>query len=279
MKFNRELQVKPHDQLCDHKHEPGVFSSSSQFEINMFKPTEFIAIILFLIPVGTLAGDLEDLLARNAIAHGGPENWARIENVRYLLTINEPSFEVTGTYVATRDGSMRIDIEADGNRVFSEGLHDGQAWQWTTGEGITLQDDQSAAALRHGIELPGRFFTLQDLHQSGEKVTLEGAVYEQDQRQWQVRVILEDGFSHDYYIDDSSAQIIRERDYRAFHPGVDSTRVTVETRKQEPLWVDGILSYSVNKNVNVDSGEWLATTRVRSIEHNIVIPKDYFLPD
>jgi hypothetical protein len=95
--------------------------------------------------------------------------------VRYLLTIKEPSFEVTGTYVATRDGSMRIDIEADGQRVFSEGVHDGQAWQWTAGEGIALQD----------------------LHQSGE-------------------------------------------------------------------------------NVNLDSGEWLATTRVRSIEHNIEIPEGYF---
>ena len=120
--------------------------------------------------------------------------------MRYLLTIKEPSFEVTGTYVATRDGSMRIDIEADGQRVFSEGVHDGQAWQWTAGEGIALQDNKSAAALRHGIELPGRFFLLQDLHQSGEKV-------------------------------------------------------------------------------NLDSGEWLATTRVRSIEHNIEIPEGYFLAD
>ena len=245
----------------------------------MIKSCIFFTLILCIVPVNVVAGDLEDLLARNAIAHGGPENWARIENVRYLLTINEPSFEVTGTYVATRDGSMRIDIEADGQRVFSEGLHDGRAWQWTAGEGITSQDDKSAAALRHGIELPGRFFLLQDLHQSGEKVTLEGAVFEQDRRQWQVRVILEDGFHHDYFIDDASALIIRERDYRAFHPGVDSTQVTVETRKQEPLWVDGVLSYRVNKNVNVDSGEWLATTRVRSIEHNIEIPEGYFLAD
>ena len=139
----------------------------------MIKSCIFLTLILCFVPANVAAGDLEDLLARNAIAHGGPENWARIENVRYLLTINEPSFEVTGTYVATRDGSMRIDIEADGQRVFSEGLHDGQAWQWTAGEGITSQDEKSAAALRHGIELPGRFFLLQDLHKSGEKVTLQ----------------------------------------------------------------------------------------------------------
>jgi hypothetical protein len=245
----------------------------------MIKSCIFFTLILYFVPVNVVAGDLEDLLARNAIAYGGSENWAGIENVRYLLTIKEPSFEVTGTYVATRDGSMRIDIEADGQRVFSEGLHDGRAWQWTAGEGITSQDDKSAEALRHGIELPGRFFLLQDLHKRGEKVTLEDAVFEEDRRQWQVRVILEDGFNHDYFIDDTSALIIRERDYRAFHPGIDSTQVTVETRKQEPLWVDGVLSYRVNNNVNVDSGEWLATTRVRSIEHNIEIPEGYFLAD
>jgi hypothetical protein len=245
----------------------------------MIKSCIFFTLILCFVPVNVVAGDLEDLLARNAIAHGGAESWASIENVRYLLTITEPAFEVTATYVATRDGDMRIDIAADEQKVFSEGLHDGQAWQWTPEEGTVAQDEESAAALRHGIELPGRFFTLQDLQRSGVKVTLEGEAFEEEHRQWQVRVILEDGFSHDYFIDDVSALIIRERDYRAFHPGVDPTRVTVETRKEEMLWVNGALYYGINKNVNAETGEWLATTRVRSIEHNIEIPEGYFLAD
>jgi hypothetical protein len=56
-------------------------------------------------PVSAHATELGDILTRNAMAH-----------------IREPAFEVRGTDVATRDGEMRIDVEADGQRVFSEGL-------------------------------------------------------------------------------------------------------------------------------------------------------------
>jgi hypothetical protein len=242
----------------------------------MFKPFHFITLLLFLAPASANAEDLKGLLARNALAHGGPENWARIENVRYRLTISEPEFEVTGTYVATRQGEMRIDIDSDGERVFSEGLHDGQAWQWSPDGGVTPQDEKSAAALRHGIELPGRFFTLEDLAESGVKVNIEGEAQENGQRQWQVRVTLADGFSRDYYIDEESALIVRERDHRALHPAVSATEVTVETRKEEAAWLNGVLYYKVARIINADSGEWLATTRVRSLEHNIEIPEGYF---
>ena len=178
--------------------------------------------------------------------------------------------------VADNDVDVHIDIDSDGERVFSEGLHDGQAWQWSPDGGVTPQDEKSAAALRHGIELPGRFFTLEDLAESGVKVNIEGEAQENGQRQWQVRVTLADGFSRDYYIDAESALIVRERDHRALHPAVSATEVTVETRKEEAAWLNGVLYYRIAMIINADSGEWLATTRVRSLEHNIEIPEGYF---
>ena len=50
----------------------------------------------------------------------------------------------------------------------------------------------------------------------------------------------------------------------------------IETRKEEPEWVNGVLLYRVSRNINLESGEWLATTRVQSFEHNIEIPDAYF---
>ena len=105
---------------------------------------------------------------------------------------------------------MRIDIENDGQRVYSEGLQDGQAWQWTPGDGVTVQDVQAAAALRHGIDLPGRFLTLLEAREQGAALTLLGKVSFQDRRQWKLRLTLPDGFSRDYFIDSKSARVVRD---------------------------------------------------------------------
>jgi hypothetical protein len=235
-------------------------------------------LFLCLLPWPVFAGPLEDLLARNAEAVGGSENWALISNVRVQLDIEGPDFKVSATYVATRQGNMRINIQMDGKMAFSEGLNQGKAWKWTPAGGAEQQDEASASALRNGIQFPGRFFTLQDLHQNGTRVTLEGELFENDRRQWRVRVTLEDGFSRDYFIDDMTAVVVREHDRRAFHPAADPDEVLIETRKEEPAWIDGTLYFQTSRNINLETGEWLATTRVKTIEHNIDLSEAYFLP-
>jgi hypothetical protein len=238
----------------------------------------FLLACLLLASFNGAAQDLDAILEQNTIAHGGADNFSRVENVRFLLTISEPGFEVAGTYVATREGSMRIDIEADGQRVFSEGLHQGKAWQWTPGGGFEDQDEAAAAALRHGIDSPGRFFSMEQVRERGATITFEGAVAEGEKQQWQLRLVLPDGFSRDYFIDQESGRIVRERDFRAFHPAIDATRETVETRFEGEKWVDGVLRSTRSENRNAETGEWLGTTQVRSVEHNIVIEEGYFLP-
>jgi len=242
----------------------------------MPRATLLLLLILCLVPATLIAGDLEQLLARNEAAVGGGENWARIENVRVQLTIEEPGFKLDATYVATRAGNMRIDIMAEDQKVFSEGLDRGTAWQWTPSDGIKLQSQQSTAALRHGIEFPGRFFTLMDLYRNGTTVTLEGQVLEGSGAQWRVRVTLADQFSRDYFIDDETALVVREHDRRAFHPAADPEAVLIETRKEEPDWLNGTLYYRSSKNINLQTEDWLATTRVHSLEHNVDVPEGYF---
>lgn len=241
------------------------------------KAIKSLLLLICLAPAVSLTADLEGLLARNEAAIGGAENWARIENVRVRLTIEEPDFQVDATYVAARSGSMRIDIQQDGQTVFREGLDKGNAWQWTQVDGVSIQNEQSAAALRHGIEFPGRFLTLMDLYRNGTAVTLEGQVLEGESTQWRIRVTLADDFSRDYFIDDKSALVTREHDRRAFHPAADLTAVLIETRKEEPEWVNGVLLFRVSRNINLETGEWLATTRIHSFEHNIELPEGYFI--
>ena len=239
---------------------------------------DLILTCLLMLSINAIAQDLDTLLELNSAAHGGSENFARIENVRYLLTISEPGFEVFGTYVATRQGSVRIDIEANGQQVFSEGLHDGQAWQWTPDGGYAKQDEAAAAALQHGVDLPGRFFTMQQVREHGATITLLGAVRDGEHSQWQLRIVLPDGFSRDYFVDQETNRIVRERDYRAFHPTLDSTRQTIETHFDGEMWLGGVLHFSRSRNVNAETGNWLGTTHVQSVKHNINIPEGYFQP-
>lgn len=217
------------------------------------------------------ATDLDTILARNDEAHGGAA-YARIESIRVELLISEGGSEVRGIYLATRDGLMRIDLYARGRHVFAEGLSPECAWSWNpnqlVGERGGCVGDARAAALRRGLELPGLFYTLEDVRDRGAEVRLVGAVGAESGPEWQLRVILEDGFTRDYFIDQETYRITRARDFRASHPGVDPTEVLIETRFESPARVEGVLRFERQVNVNVGSGETLGTTTVLELEFN-----------
>lgn len=225
--------------------------------------------LLMLFPaVPAHSQDLDAILALNAAAQGG-DHLGEITSVCHRLSIKEPGFEVAATYVASRGGSMRIDIEAGGEHVFSEGLDAAGAWSWSPETGVNAQSAPGAAALLHGIEMPGHFYTLLAMRDRGATLTLLGAVAEGERSEWQVHLVMADGFERDYFIDQATHRLTRQRDHRAFHPDVDPTPVTVETRFEDPQWVEGVLMFMRQEQENVDSGEWLGTTRVRSVEFNI----------
>ena len=239
----------------------------------------FRMILGFCVAVwGTAAADsaLNDILACNAAAVGGEQALERIDNLRIRLEIREPTFEVTGTYIASRDGEMRIDIEAGGERVFAEGLIDGRAWQWTPDAGVDASRPEGAAALRHGIESPGRFWTLGQLQARGLGIKLVEAGPPARDGEWQLRLTRADGSALDYFLDRESCLPTREVTQRAFHPDVDATEVSVETVFSEPEWFDGVLRFRRGESRNLDTGEWLGTTAILDVEHNVPLPDGLF---
>lgn len=219
---------------------------------------------------------LDGILACNAEALGGAEALAAIDTLRIELDIAEPGFEVQGSYVASRDGRMRIDIFADGQRVFAEGLSDGQAWQWTPADGVTASGAKGAAALRNGIESPGRFWTLAQLRERGMQVTLLEPGPQARAGEWQLQLTRSDGPPLDYFIERSSCLPTREVSRRAFHPDVDPTEVAVETAFSEPFTVNDVVRFRRSEQHNLDSGEWLGTTVVREVEPNVALEEDFF---
>ena len=234
---------------------------------------------LVTLSISVNAQDLEAILELNAATVDNQDKLSQVDSLRHRLHIKEPGFEVTGTYVATRSGNMRIDIQADEQHVFSEGLYEGHAWRWTPGDGRQDENEQEAAALRHGIEMPGNFYTIKEVRDRGATLTLMGSTPGKDHDEWQIRVELADGFSRDYFVDQVTHLVTRQRDNRAFHPGIDPRKVSVETRYDLSEMIDGVRRPMRQSNINWETGEWLGSTEVLSIEHNIEKAEEWVRPE
>ena len=91
---------------------------------------------------------LEEIVARNTEAMGGRAAIEAVQAVEVALHIKDPGFEVDGVYYAARPGRMRIDIMADGKRVYMERFDGEKGWDWN-GKEEKEEGATPTAALRH----------------------------------------------------------------------------------------------------------------------------------
>jgi len=183
--------------------------------------------------------------------------------VAYTLRIEEPGFSVDGYYRATRAGAMRIDVYDSGRRVFSEGWDGELGWQRRAGDAEPVPISRSgAAALIHGIESPGHLWTLADMTRNGHRLELDPPEILDGRAMAVVRLTLDDGFETVYLLDPDSCLIRQSRNLRAFHPDNDPRPQRIATFYADYRRVDGISRAFLTRNVDIDSGETLATTRV-----------------
>jgi len=229
-------------------------------------PIAPIALLLAALAPATMAATpLDDLLACNARVAGPRMASAPPQRLEFHLEIEEPTFQVEGIYRATRDGRMRIDVFAGDTRVFAEALDGQHAYQWRPDAGVTRVGAAAAAALRHGIELPGRFFTFAAMEARGHRVEDLGLARERGRELRVLEVTLDDGHRKRYWLDAATCREVRNRDVRAFHPDIDATEVTIESRPSEVRLVDGLAVAFRSEQWNVDDDEWLGTTTVKRV--------------
>ena len=118
---------------------------------------------------------LDEIIERTTDAMGGREAIEAVQSIQIELHIKDPSFEADGTYCATRPGKMRIDVSAKGKHVFTEAFDGRNGWQWEGKGEQKLATEKATAALRHGVELPGKLFGLHELRARGHKMKSIGA--------------------------------------------------------------------------------------------------------
>lgn len=222
--------------------------------------------------------DLETMIAWHVAARGGA---SAIENVKTFecdIHIAEPTFEVDGRYVATRDGRMRVDISLEGNRVFTEALDRERAWSWSPDEGVQEGSAAGAAALRHGIEFPLKLFGLHEVQARGHHLEAAGREVVEGIDYHVLTLTLDDGFEVRYYLHPETWLIDRERTQKAMHVDIDPTPQWIETVYSDYRPVNGVLFSHTQVERQVATGALLSTGTIREIRINPPLASDRFSP-
>lgn len=220
--------------------------------------------------------DLNTILARNAAAHGG-EAFESLHAVRLQAQITEPAFQVTGDYVAMRDDRMRVDIFAEGERVFTEALGPEGGWQRGGDDSPTKGvNAEGEGVLRRG--LIAKLYPLARWPEHGFVLEYAGEVPDGSGRAHAIDVTGPTGFHRRLLIDPHSFRLIAARETSALHPDLDPTKSAVETRFEDYRWVDGILISHRSVKRDVDTDAQLQEVVILDAQVNPVLDPRHFEP-
>jgi hypothetical protein len=211
---------------------------------------------------------VDEVIERNTQAMGGRAAIEAVKSIEVDLHIADPDFEVDGKYRSARPGQMRIDVHAGGKHVFTEAFDGQKGWQWNGKGDQGPASPKATAALRHGVELPGKLFGLHELRDRGHRIELVAREKIDGIDYYALGLTLSDGYTTTLYVDPQSWFVTRRRDVRPLHVDVDPTPTTIETSFSDFRKVDGVLFAFASTDTDLATGKILETTSVRSIKLN-----------
>jgi hypothetical protein len=237
-----------------------------------------ILVSALLTPADAAPVTLAQVVERHTEAVGGKQAIERVRSVQFALAITEPQFTVDGIYRADRNLRMRIDVYADGKRVFTEAYDAQKAWQMGGDGKVSDATAKGTAALRNGILLPGKLFGLHEAESIGlvlellDGETVDGTNYHV------VKLTTATGDSTLLYINPDNWLIERTRVKKALHPDVDPAEKWLETRHSDFRKTDGVVRPFKSVEVELESGTVVQTTIVKEIVSNPMLDDALFRP-
>jgi len=219
---------------------------------------------------------LEEIIDRNTDAIGGREAIEAVQSIQIDLHIKDPSFEVDGAYYAARPGKMRIDVSAEGRHVFTEAFDGQKGWQWEGKAEQKSATEKATAALRHGVELPGKLFGLHELRARGHSIKSLGREQIEGIDYYVLQLVLDDGYAISLYVDPNSWLVTRRRDVRPLHVDVDPTPTTIEQVSSDFRDVNGVKFPFATTETDLKTGKVLESTLTKSIKVNPALLPTFF---
>lgn len=211
--------------------------------------------------------DLDRIVTNNRHAVDGQQDTSGVESLEIGLAMQDQGKALDADYKVTRDGRMRIDILKDGRRVYTEAYDGHRGWDQGQ-DGSAPVVDPHGEALWHGTQYPGQIFALSDMAKLGHKLEYAGREQLDGVDYYVLKLTLSDGFVTYRYVNPTTWLIDRGRDYRAFHPALDSHATWVETRWADYRPVEGLLYAFASSNVDLSTGKQLADQKVTSLKIN-----------
>ena len=235
-----------------------------------FKPRVFASLLL----IGSLFVscrpsdlDLDQVITRHAEARGGAAALEAVERVRVELHLTEADFEVDIVYQAMRPDQARVDVQMDGQTVFTEAYDGSVAWQQSgAGSPPSRNNAEGTAALRRGAI--GNLHGLHELRALGHQLALLERTDIDGVRYYPVRVTYDDGHEEHFYIDPDTFLTARQRQVHALHPDVDLTEIWKEDQLSDYRNVDGVLHSFQETSLDLNTGDVVQRTEIRHIEIN-----------
>ncbi len=232
------------------------------------RPAFLLILSLFAISACAQQSDMtiENLLDRNADARGGKAAIEAVNTVEIDLHIVEPKYNFTANYRATRDGFMRIDVFADGTRVFTESLGPNGGWQMFGDGDLDALTPEGESALERGVI--GNLYGLHELPSLGYTLELIGAAERNGGQYWEVEKTAPDGFSEHLFFDKDTFLVVSSIETSALHPDIDLTEVRQETFNIEHRETAGVLFGSKTEKRNLETGDIMQTVTVTARRMN-----------
>ena len=224
-------------------------------------------------PVGN---SIEEIVDRNTKALGGKEALDRVNTMVKRSRIVEGEYRDIAVFATDRKGRMRVDIFADGQRVFAESYDGKSAYQWSPKDGQSAASERGTVALSHTPQLPNHIFRLKDVAANGhtlellEDESVDGTNYSV------LKLTLSDGFENYLWVDSESGFVSRVRNTRALHVDINDEEKVIESRISDFRRVGDIMHPHSVVEVDLKTGETLVDVTLLSMEVNVELPGRYF---
>jgi hypothetical protein len=247
----------------------------------MLRPRLFVScglILVLTISIGSAppSPTLDEIVEQNTKAMGGRAAIEALQNVEMNLYIVEPGFAADAIYRAARPGQMRIDVNVNGKHAVTEAFDGKNAWQQAGNNPPKPESPKGAAALRRGVELPGKVFGLHELKSRGHQLELIGREKIEGTDYYALRLALADGYNTTLYVDPTSWLITRRRDVRPLHVDVDPTPTTIEQVSSDFRQIAGVQFPFLSIETDLKTGKELSRATIRTIKVNVPLDQTIF---
>lgn len=221
-------------------------------------------------------GSLADIIAKNTEALGGAAALDAIQTMVKHTLIEEGDSRYAAIFATDRKGRMRIDIFADGSRVYAESYDGRKGHQWSPKAGQSAASERGTTALSRTPQFPNHIFRLKDMAANGHRLSVPEKETIEDTEYYVLKLTLSDGAITYLFVDTSSWHVTRTRSRRALHVDVNAKEKTIETRNTDFRRVGDILHPHRAEEVNLATNEVMVRTTLEKLELNIELPSGYF---